>query len=312
MKYYNRDEAALTAEQAQMERRSSDFGVSVPMLYLYPGTTIVRILPPFSEAGMFFSRVRKHRIARGKSADVFACPQAMSDTFCAICAKAKEFVDSKETAKMDYVRENLRAREYSLYNVVVISGPANGKGEVPAFGTVYVLEAPVSAHRQIISLDQDTATGWADITNPEKGVNLVIKRSGVKFDTKYEVHPHGAGRTNLWTDLTSRGIDPNSLMLHDLNAVYTVPGEDFVNDIASNIPSNIGGPVTQAGPSAWTPPQPSPTTTQQPQQPSPSGPFVSPPPAPATATLTTQQPQPVVQNGPPQPPPSGPFVPPPP
>jgi len=307
MKYYNRDEAAVATEQAQIERRAAEYGVQVPMLYLYPGTTVVRILPPFSEAGMFFSRVRKHRVARGKGADVFACPQAMNDTFCAVCAKAKELVDSKDPVKMDYVRDNLRAREYSLYNVLVISGPANNKGEVPAFGTVYVLEAPVTAHRQIISLDQDTATGWADVTNPEKGVNLVIKRSGVKFDTKYEVHPHGAGRSNLWNDLTGRGIDPNSLTLHDLNAVYSVPSEDFVNDIASNIPSNFGGPVAQPGPSTWTPPQPSATPTPQ------APPVVPPvgPPTPATSA-TPPPPQPVVQNGPPPPQPSGPFVPPPP
>jgi hypothetical protein len=213
---------------------------------------------------------------------------------------------------MDYVRDNLRVREFSLYNALAISGPANNKGEVPGFGTVYVLEAPISAHRQIISLDQDTATGWADVTNPEKGVNLVIKRSGVKFDTKYEVHPHGAGRTNLWNDLTGRGIDPNSLTLHDLNAVYTVPGEDFVNDVASNIPDNIGGPVSQPGPSAWTPPQPSATPAPQAPPVAPPAGFQPPAPTGGTFSVPTAQPQPVVQNGPPQPQPSGPFVPPPP
>jgi len=305
MQFYQRNEEALANELNELERRAAEWGVQVPMLYLNPGSTLVRILPPFSEAGIFYSKVYKHRVQRGKGADVFVCPERMADTFCPVCEKNREFINSKDSAKMDYARDNLRVREAVLYNALVLSAPANGKGEVPVFGTVYVLEAPITAHRQIISKDQDPAAGWHDITNPENGVNLVIKRTGVKFDTKYEVTPHGGGRTNLFADLTSRGIDPNSLVLYDLEKVYSVPSEDFLKEVMGNIPKTFGAPVQQAGPtnaSAFRP------VAAQPA-PAPAAPA---PAQTAQTSATPIQPQPVVQAGPPAPTSGAPAVPPPP
>lgn len=293
MQYYQRSDEAVAAEAAKLEREAAEFGLKVPVLYPLSGSTVVRILPPYSDAGVFFAHVHKHRVSNGRSADVFACPRVMADSYCAVCEVKDEFMASKETAKMDYARENLRSREYTLYNALAISGPANKKGEVPTYGTVYVLEVGVTVHRQVINLDQDPAGGWADITNPEKGVNIVIKRTGVKFDTKYDVTPHGGGRSNLWTDLTSRGIDPNTLVLHDLSKVYAVPDAQFVSDIAARIPRNVGGPVSAPGPSTFTPPP------QQTFQPAPT-------------VAPTLAPQPVTQNGTPGPRPAAPFVPPPP
>jgi hypothetical protein len=257
------------------------------MLYPLNGSTVVRILPPAGEDGVFFSQVRKHRVTTGRQTDIFACPLWMNDAHCAVCSKNDEFVQSKETNKMDYARDNLRAKEYTLYNVLALSGPANKKGEVPTYGKVYVLEVGVTTHRQIIGLDQDPASGWADITNPEKGVNIVIKRTGQKFDTKYDVTPHGQGRSNLWTDLTSRGIDPSGVVLFELSKVYSVPATDFVDDVAARIPSNPGtGFATPQPAAAFAPPAPAPALA--PLAPAPAvapGPVTqdpAPPPAPAS------------------------------
>lgn len=321
MKYFERNEEALAEELAEQERRAAEFGIQVPMLYLHPGTTQVRILPAFDDRGVFFAKLWKHRVSRGRGADVFACPDVRDkkgnviESRCGVCSLSAEFNASKEEAKLAYARENLRVREYGLYNVICFSAPANSKGEVPVFGQVYVLEAPITAHRQIISLDQDAATGWADIISPERGVNIAIKRTGVKFDTKYEVHPHGQGRTNLWNDLTARGVDPNSLVLFDLTKVYSVPSEEFVAEVVARIPKVFGETATAGNAPAFRPPAPQPqpfvpaAPPFQPPQATPAAPAYSP--APGT-TPTPTFPQPAVQAGTPQPQPRGPAFPPPP
>jgi hypothetical protein len=109
----------------------------------------------------------------------------------------------------------------------------------PEFGKVYVMEAGIMTHRQIISLDQDPQTGWADITSPTAGVNLIIKRTGAGLDTKYEVNPHGAGRTDVFADLVAQSLDPNALELHNLDEVYELPPQEKLDEIVSNI-GNLG------------------------------------------------------------------------
>jgi hypothetical protein len=279
MQFYDRNESALEGEKDKLEKQAAEWGNTAPMLYLRSGTTMLRILPPYSDAGVFFREVIRHRIRVNNRTELFLCPAAMANTTCPICVMGQEYTDSHDEAKMKYASENLRPQTKYLYNVICYSGPANPKnGEMPEFGKVYVMEGGVMVHRQIISLDQDPATGWADITNPSSGVNLIIKRTGQGFDTKYEVNPHGGGRSDIFADLQARQIDPNSLALINLDEVGAVPAQDKLEGllVGLGVPSSATVAPTplpvvspQAPPAAGPPIQPVPITTPAPVVPTP-------------------------------------------
>jgi len=289
MKFYDRNKQALAAEQEQLEKQAAAYGNNAPMLYLPQGATMVRILPPYSAAGVFFRKIEKHRVKVGQQTFIGACPASMADSYCPICVKGQEFFDSKQPEKVDFAKQNLKPRSTYLFNVICYSGPANKKGEQPEFGKVYVLEAGVTVHRQIMSLDQDEATGWADITSIEAGANLLIKRTGSGLDTKYEVHPHGGGRSNVWQDLAARGIDPNSLTMINLDDVYQIPPLEKLEEVAASI--NLGGFVNPSVPRPI--PVVSPAAQAQPVTPS-AAPVFTPPAQPST-------PRPVAPGAPPIP-----------
>lgn len=289
MKYFERNEAAIQEEKNILEREASQYGVNAPMLYLLAGSTMVRILPPFDHTGVFFARILKHRVRVGARTETFMCPTT-KNLPCAVCDKGKELTDTRDQQKMDFAREQLRPRQQFLYNVLCQSGPANKKGETPEFGKVYVMEVGVMVHQKVIGLDQDPATGWADVTNPNTGVTLIMRRLGQGLDTKYEVNPHGQGRTSIFTELTARGIDPASLVLHVLPDVYTPPTPEKLAEVVSQL-SPVATPA--AAPSFG----PMPTPQFQPQ-------------APLTAPAQFQPPQPPVTQGPAYAAPTAQFVPP--
>lgn len=290
MQFFERNKAALAAEKEALEKQAAAFGNNAPMLYLPQGSTMVRILPPYSAAGVFFRKVEKHRVKVGQQTFIGACPAAMADSYCPICVKGQEFFDSKQPEKVDFAKQNLKPRSTYLFNVICYSGPANKKGEQPEFGKVYVLEAGVTVHRQIMSLDQDEATGWADITSIENGANLLIKRTGSGLDTKYEVHPHGGGRTNVWQDLAARGIDPNALTMINLDEVYQIPPVEKLEEVAASI--NLGGFVSPAAP------RPIPVVSPQAAAPAPA-PVAT---QPAAPPAQPSAPRPVAPGAPPIPP----------
>lgn len=330
MQFYQRNDQALQQENEALEKRASEWGVDCDMLYLQSGSTMARILPPYSEAGVFFRKITKHRIRLGNRTEIFACPAAEGGIHCPVCQKGQEFIDSKEEAKIKYAREHLRTRDQYLYNVIVFSAPPNKQGKTPEFGKVYVMETGVMVHRQLISKDQDPATGWADITNPENGVNMIIKKTGQGLDTKYEVTPHGSGRSNIFQDLAARAIDPNSLQLINLDEVYKLPPAEKVEEIAAaiTVSSFPGGaaptprpalptvspgaaaavptapPAAPVAPAAPQPVTPQPVAPQpQPVAPAPQPAAPAPAPNPVASDPATQAAAPAVPQAPVVPPP---------
>lgn len=265
---FERNPEALAEEKAKVDKTTSEFGANADMLYLLPGQTMIRVLPPYNEKGLFFNKVFKHRVKTGDDVFTGLCPEKNYGESCALCDKGEELFATKDEAAMELAKE-LRPRGYYLYNVLCFAGPANRRGEMPEPGKVYVMESGVMVHRQIIELDQDEATGWADITNIEGGVNLIIKRTGAGLDTKYDVNVHGGGRTNIVEWLQSSAIDPGSMTLYDLEAVYNRPADEKIQEVASKVrnPVTLGSspaPVFQTAAPAPAPPAPQPVMTPAP------------------------------------------------
>jgi hypothetical protein len=220
---FERNSEALAAEKARQDRTQGEYGANADMIYALDGQTMLRVLPPFSAEGVFFKEILKHRVQIAQD-DVFLgiCPEAMGieGEDCPICAKGEELYGTKDEAAMEIAKE-LKIRRNFIYNTIVFSGPPNKKGESPERGKVYCFEGGVMVHRQLMELDQDPATGWADITSPGAGVNLLIKRTGKGLNTKYDVNPHGGGRTDIFKYLSEEAnVDPNTLELFNLDEVY--------------------------------------------------------------------------------------------
>lgn len=234
MEFFERNEASLQGEKDALDKRENAFGVNADMLYLLPGTTQVRILPPYSSLGVFFKEISKHRVKIGKRWDTYACPQEMASLPCALCELGMELTASLDEAKIEYASNTLRPQTKYLYNVICLGGPQNRKNEAPEFGKVYCLEGGVMVHKAIIRLDQDPADGWADITTVNNGVNLSIKRTGHGLGTEYSVNPK-AERTDIFAQLSGRGIDPQGLVLFDLDNVYELPTAEKLAEVAKLI-----------------------------------------------------------------------------
>lgn len=235
MAFHTRNQAAMTQEKEVIEKQAAEWGNDAPMLYLQPGSTMVRILPAYSEAGVFFRKIVKHRVRSGGQTFVCACPQEMEGVYCPICTKAQEMKDSGDQIKMKQAKDHLKPQVKYLYNVLVYSAPANKQGKTPEFGPVYVMEAGIMVHKALVSMDTDAMTGWVDITNFETGVNVVIKRTGNGLDTKYEVTPTGHGRSNVLADLAARGVDTSKLEPHNLDALFSVPPQEKLEEVVASL-----------------------------------------------------------------------------
>jgi hypothetical protein len=233
----------MTQEKEIIEKQVAEWGNDAPMLYLQPGSTMVRLLPAYSEAGVFFRKIVKHRVRTSGQTFVCACPAEMEGVYCPICAKAQEMKDSGDQVKMKQAKDMLKPQVKYLYNVLCYSAPADRQGNAKEFGVVYVMEAGIMVHRALVSLDTDAMTGWVDITNFETGVNVVVKRTGNALDTKYEVSPTGHGRSNVLADLAARGIDTSKLEPNNLDALYSCPPTEKLEEVVAGLQFNA--PMTQ-------------------------------------------------------------------
>lgn len=244
--FFQRNEAAMAHEKDVVEKQAAEWGVGADMLYLRPGSTMVRILPPYSQAGVWFRQIVRHRVRTSGQVVICACP-TLHDLPCMICEKAQELKESNDPIKMKFAKDNLKPAIRYLYNVLCYSAPADNRGQQAEFGKVYVLEGGIMVHKQLVSLDTDTMTGWVDITNFQRGVNVIIKRTGSNLDTKYDVQPSGHGRTDVCAELQARGFDPAKLVPVDLDALFTPPDREKQAEIVSRLQIGSSLPVGAGG-----------------------------------------------------------------
>ena len=244
MKFYERNEELLTQEKARLDKEAEQMGLNAPLLFARQGITVLRILPPYSEVGAFYHHAYLHHVQIGGDRKVVPCPAA-EDLACPICAKGEQMYNTHDEALLKQAKD-LRPREYYLYNVLCYSGQPDGRGQLPEFGKVYVLRGGVMIHRQIMALDRDEATGWANITDLENGVNISITRTGTgMLDTKYNVNP--CPRSNLLADCQVRSIDINKIELYALDKVYSLLPAEEIEAIAERIQFIPSGPAPVGG-----------------------------------------------------------------
>lgn len=252
MKSFPPNSDILNSERQKADKDWDGERQELNMLYLKPGVTQIRILPPYSEKGLWFREVMEHTLQTSEGRWVSVTCPGMEGEACALCDKGLELM-AEGTEEKAKAGNQLKPRYQYLFNTVCFSSPIEGPN-APKVNHVSVMKAGKSVFRQILQLDQDEAMGWCDITNAEKGINLTIKRSGKGLETKYQVNVHG-GRTNLKESLEAQGVDLGSLEQVDLDSLFPHRSYEELQDLADNgrLASRGGGGFIGGGLKVETP-----------------------------------------------------------
>lgn len=143
------------------------------------GTSIVRLLPPWSKDGAFSKEITTHY---GIADHGVPCLKPWNDE-CPACALVDELRATNDRRDKEDARR-MRASTRYISNVIVLKSATgegdSGRGQIFAYGeTIFGQIAEIIA-------DPD----WGDVSDPKTGRCLAIVRKGSgQFDTEYQVIP---------------------------------------------------------------------------------------------------------------------------
>lgn len=200
--------------------------------YLKSGKHILRIMPPYSEAGVFVREIREYFFRGEENEPIFVISPRDRGDRDPIAEHAEALYDQATEESIEEAKK-FRARRQFLFNALVLSGPG---GESVKDG-IRVLKTGVTVYNQIMDLDQDVDSGYGDITNLERGFNLTVSREGEgRDDTTYTVKAHREP-TNIADKLAEQGFNLNDFNLHDLDKVITPRSFEEMTEILEMVKS---------------------------------------------------------------------------
>lgn len=190
---------------------------------LAPGRTTIRVMPAYSEKGVWFHKVREHFI-QSKQRSLVCCEDAYGR--CPVC---------EECARLDEAGDEAGAKAFKpttkfLINAVILSDPTN---KVSAKDGVKVIRIGNTVKKELVGLDMDKASGYGDIVSYDHGFNINIDRSGSGLKTEYVVRVIPT-RCDIVKQLSEEGIDVSTFQLNNLEVVlpaktYEETQQEFVN-----------------------------------------------------------------------------------
>lgn len=260
MQYYERNDDKLAAEREK--DKADDNGSRSDFYSLKKGRTVIRVLPSWSEEGLWFREMREYYFRMGDnhlfvtSPLDFGQPDPLDDYGRSVYEKGNE--EAVKEAK------RFRAKYRYLLNAIVLSDTQ----DTDMHAGIKIVKVPKTVKMALVDFDTDPEYG--DISNPEKGFNMIIDRSGEGLDTEYSVKAQRE-RTNIFELLKSSGLDPAQLTLHNLDEVHLqglkteeelrgmleqlkgsyaakAPASSFNQPAATEVPASVttGPPVTEA------------------------------------------------------------------
>lgn len=183
---------------ANAKKERSDSGET---LFIKPGITHLRFLPPHEDAKSWFREYLEHGLRPGGKFQTYTCPKVNGDP-CPICEHGDKLYETNDEDNIRLAKRYRPKKQY-LYNVYVHSSP-DGKSLKDG---IHVLKSGSLVFKQLMSYDSDHAGGWGNITDLTAGVEFRIERSGKgRFDTKYEAKPIPQ-RTNIIDKLAAEGYE---------------------------------------------------------------------------------------------------------
>lgn len=207
-------------------------------LTLKSGRTTLRVMPAWSEKGVWLQEIVEHFI-NGKNRS-FPCV-AESAGRCPIC----EHGASLAAQGLEDQAKSFKASTKFLTNVLVLNDP-NGKLSIK--DGVKVMKLPSTVKTALLDLDTDKGGGYGDIVSFHHGMNVNVDRTGLGLTTKYvvKVVPQ---RTSIIETIQAEGLNLESFQLHALDAF--VPAKTYEDIVAefgalmSDSPAPTAAPVSQ-------------------------------------------------------------------
>ncbi len=194
----------------EQERENDLRGSNNFVRNLASGRTTLRIMPAYSDKGVWFHKVKEHFL-KAKNRSVVCCEEQYGR--CPICEECSQLDESGDEAGA----KALRPATKFLINAIILSDPSN---KVTAKDGVKVVRVGAVVKKALVDLDTDKAGGYGDIVSYEHGFNLNIDKSGTGLKTEYKVKVIPT-RVDIIKQLTEEGIDVTTFQLNDLETALT-------------------------------------------------------------------------------------------
>lgn len=197
------------------------------------GKTLIRILPPFNERGVWYKEVNEYffdglPLPSGKQ---LISPRGLNQEQDDPIYRMGGNLYKKGGPENVNNAKKLRSRQRIYVNAVILSSP---KPE-DVTGKIVTIPLPVKLAKELRDYDVDEANGWADITDIAKGRNFEITREGTKVDdTKYSLKP-SQQTLDISAHLKAQGHDLFSQELPDLDKVYTASSTEELQRVVDLI-----------------------------------------------------------------------------
>lgn len=172
-------QALIAAKQKDMAAKKSRQNTIKPL----PGKHTYRLLPSWrgGDEKQFWHDFAMHYVKTPQSGDkpaaVYLCVEKTYGKPCDVCDAIQKSIAATDDDKMTDLLKKARAGQRYLLNALHISGSEPSK--------VQVLEVGQGVFESICELINE----YGDITDPDSGIDIVIKREGSGLDTSYTVLP---------------------------------------------------------------------------------------------------------------------------
>ena len=235
VEYQRNDEALERARAADVAGANQ----GAFALTLKNGRTTLRVMPAWSEKGVWLHEITEHFSPSKKRS--LPCVGETAGR-CPICEHGASLAaqGQEEQAK------DFKASTRFLINVLVLSEPS---GKLSIKDGVKVMKVPTTVKTSLLDLDTDKGGGYGDIVSFHHGMNVNIDRTGTgRLNTRYtiKVVPQ---RTSIIETIQHEGLDIESFQLHALDAFVPVKSLDEVvaefSAIMSDAPTQAPAPVAQ-------------------------------------------------------------------
>lgn len=234
-KYFPRDEQAIGDAKSKQEKEAA---ANTPQHFLQSGRTVLRVLPAFSEKGVWFEEFKEHYCKIGAQSHYLVDPETFGE-FSPFSAHGRKLAEEGTEDAIEKAKGFRPTFKY-LLNVVVLS---DAKGRTAKDG-VKVLKVGKTIIKKLIDFDTDVDGGWGDITNLESGRVITIEKEGTGRDTSYNTKAHPE-KTNFVQMLAEQGINLNDLAMHNLTALIQVQPKEELEALLEQVISESDGASPQ-------------------------------------------------------------------
>ena len=232
---YKRNDEAL--DRARQRDVANENGFGQFAITLKSGRTTIRVMPAWSEKGVWLQEITEHFI-NGKNRS-FPCI-AETEGRCPVC----EYGASLAAQGQEEAAKSFKASTKFLINALILNDP-NGKFSIK--DGVKVMKLPATVKKALLDLDTDKSGGYGDIVSFHHGMNVNIDRAGQGLTTKYtaKVVPQ---RTSIIETIQQEGLNLDSFQLHALDAFVPVKSYDEIagefQALMSDAPAAQSTPVS--------------------------------------------------------------------